>query len=698
MKRVYRTVFIVASLFLIVALTLPLSAFGSGTIKAYTNQAEVVIGEEIIWYIEMTGFFESTDCAFFLFHDASLIAYDPPSGATIYRFTPKEVGTYKLVVLVRDSTGMRTASSDIVTVRELLHVESITVNRPLISLGAVATWTVCAQGGSGDKSFGFFVYRDGELLELCVPDDPKSGILNYTPAKPGTYTVDVLASDASGKAKMAGAPIIVTDGSQETKPLMLTSVYANTPDAFVGDEVIWTATASGGHEAIAFTFFLYKDGALVSFTPVGTSSVFRLTPTEPGIYAVSAHASSGLENANLISGSVTVARPAGVRLTGVSCDKNKAALSESITFTAQAEGASGEVAYSFALYRDWVLIGLYETGASPMFSFSPTDLGIYSVVAYAKDDVRSASASSAEVRVVSAKLTVDSVTVDQLNGTVGKPVTWTVHTSGGENLKYMYFIYFYNEIIHASPITTENTFTYTPTASVGSTPYVLKGLVSDGVQTTSFSSAGVAVVKEDRSRIIAITPDKTTASPGETITWTVNVDNGIPADSIPDKLTYVLYRDRGENDPVDRRELVDYTVYSFIPEEPGSYLLTVFIDNGEPGCHYEADAPIVRVALPMLINFDVAVDFHQLPGLSHIDTNPVPTMPLMEIIAPNIDLPAVPTTPAPTLSIPEIIVPNIDLPVVLATTRPPMAPAKPTPAPTLNLNLIDFGKPRIRIP
>ena len=241
-------------------------------------------------------------------------------------------------------------------------------------------------------------------------------------------------------------------------------------------------------------------GSSRALRPWEQVSVFRLTPAEPGVYAVSAHASSGLESANLMSGEVTVAHPAGVRLTGVSCDRGKAVPGESITWTAQAEGAAGEVAYSFALYRDWALTGLYETGASPAFSFAPEEVGTYSVVACAKDDVRSASAHSADVRAVSAALTVDSVTADQLTGAVGTPITRTVDASGGDHLQYMYFVYFLNKVVYASPATAHNRLTYTTTDAT-ECGRMAEGARGDAEQTASFQ-AQRSRREEGRPRVV----------------------------------------------------------------------------------------------------------------------------------------------------------------------------------------------------
>jgi hypothetical protein len=164
------------------------------------------------------------------------------------------------------------------------------------------------------------------------------------------------------------------------------------------------------------------------------------------------------------------------------------------------------------------------------------------------------------------------------------------------------------------------------------------------------------------------------AFPGEKITWTVNVDNGNQAGNPPARLLYILFRGGDEYRAADEKDWGTETVYSFVPEEPGSYLLTVFISAGD-GSNYQADAPAVRVVSLMLTDFNAAIDLSQRPVLSLPDATPIPTMP-----------------------VPEFIIPHVNFPNVTATKRPPMAPAKPTPAPTLIPVHPNLEKPRLHLP
>ena len=663
MKRLLCYASLILILLLLTSIAPPSKAVGESLVEVSANRTEATTGESITWTVSLSGAWGSTTCAYFLYCDMKLIDIQTGSTLPFYQYTPDAPGFYRLSVYASDGTKSLSGSAEGVPVNAPLGIVSVDANRPRISLGAVATWTARTEGGSGNAHFGFFVYRDGDLLELCMPDDPESGILNYTPEEPGTYTVDVLASDASGKAKMEGAPIVVSENAAE--PLTVTSVFPNAYDLPLGREIVWTATASGGEESIAFSFFLYRDGELVSFTPMGTSSVYRLTPTEPGVYSVSVHVTSGLEFGNLKSGNVTIVQPEGVQLTSVDCDRNIAVLGEELTWTAQSGGALGEIAYSFALYRDWALMGLYETGDSPVFSFVPEEVGTYSVIVYAKDDVSAASAPSADVRVVSAELSVDSVTPDQLTGVVGKPITWTVHATGGENLRYVYFVYLNWELVYSSDITTESAFTYLPTGSDDFNRYYIEGFVSDGEQMVSFQSAVLPVAGEGKPRILSIVPDQTIAYPGEKITWTVAVDYNTDSSEPIGQIAFWLMLDQGET-AIDYTEYARVASYAYVPTQPGTYRLIAAIDTGFN--HQVCEAPVVQVVDPTMPYFDIAIEPNYLPDIIRSSE-----------------------TPTPTLSMSEIVVPHVDFSDVLATTRPPMAPEKPkptpTPAPTIKLDL-----------
>ncbi len=674
MKQFLRFASIVLALIILIPIIPMVMADEEPLAEVSADRTEGTTGEQITWTVSPSAAWAPATCAYLLYRDMQLIDYQPASGALFYQYTPDTAGRYRLIVCASDGAKSVFVSSGDVLVLAPLRIVSVAANRPRISLGSVATWTARAKGGDGKTLFAFFIYRNGVLLELRIPDDPESGILNYTPEKPGTYTVDVLASSSNGKAKMAGATIVVTEG--ESKPLALTSVYADAPDVLLGEEIVWSATASGGNETIAFTFFLYKDGELLSFAPVGTSSVFRVTPAEPGVYAVSVHANSGLENANLMSGNVTVVQPGGIRLTSVTCNRNKAVLGEPLTWTAQTDGALGTVDYSFALYRDWKFIGLYETSSSPTFSFTPEAAGTYSVIAYAKDGLRSASAPSADVLVVSTGLFVESVTTDQLTGAVGKPITWTVHTTGGKNLKYMYFVYMNWELVYSSGIMTESTFTYTPNGTTNFYRYYIEGIVSDGEQMVSFKSPVLPVAVAGRPRILSIVPDRTTSYPGQKITWTVEVDYGADLSDEIGQIAFWLFHDSDET-AVDYTEYASVTSYAFTPTQPGKYLLHAAIDTGSD--YLVAEALPAMVIDPTSIEFDIVLEPGHPPDIV-LNT----------------------ATPAPTPPISQITLPDVDFSAILATTRPPMAPEKPnptpTPAPTVNTNLPKTVIPNIRLP
>jgi hypothetical protein len=157
----------------------------------------------------------------------------------------------------------------------------------------------------------------------------------------------------------------------------------------------------------------------------------------------------------------------------------------------------------------------------------------------------------------------------------------------------MYFVYRENDVVYTSPITTENSVTYTPTEA-GAAPYYLRGFVSDGEQTADFESDRFMVEYEGWPHIVSAVPDRMVAYPGQTITWTVIIDYGTETNGQTGGISYVL---TGETTGVvDARAWGDSTTYSFAPTEPDVYHLQVALMCSS--WFLGANAPAVRVAEP----------------------------------------------------------------------------------------------------
>lgn len=646
----------------------PLPARAVGQLTVTCDRAEAEVGETISWQLVLAGWDPSPSCAFFLYRGPSLVAYAPPGDAITYAYTPDAPGVYSLVAVGRDASGSVRASGGTVEVSDGPPViASVTASRQQIALGDAATWTCQAVGA---RAYGFFVYRDDQLLDFLVPENGASNVVSYTPAEPGTYTVQALAANAAGKTKAGGAPVVVTEG--QGAALSLVSVSANVSEARVGDEIVWTAVAGGGEGQLAFTFFVYRDGELLSMYATGPSGVFRDTPTEPGIYQVSVHVGSGLESANLAGGAVTVADSEGVRLSGVDTSAWKVALGSDVTWTARPENASGAATYAFAVYRDGAFAAFIDTGANPALNYLPAYVGTYSAVAFASDGGHAASAASGETRVVDAVLSVDSVSADALSVCVGEPVTWTVSASGSGNLQYMYIVYCGADQVAPAVTSSDPTFSYVPD-QVGQ-EYAIAGLVSDGAQTADFASAPVRTFAAGTPHILSITPDQADIRLGEAILWTVEVANPAGVTGYQ----YTLYGNAAGI--VSETGWLTENTFLCAPTEPDEYTLTVQLSS-DPWGFLNAAAARFTVREP------ASLDFAAVGALS-------------DVVAPALSgLPEHIVTPAPTLSTNvEIVVPKVKFPS--ATTRPPMAPslpkATPTPAPTINPGI--FQPPTLKIP
>ncbi len=652
-------------------------AHAVGTVSVVCDRAQAKCGETITWQISFEGWDAQPPCAFFLYCDARLLAYEPSAVASYYSTVPDAPGVYTLIVVACDASGaVRQSGGSCEVSSGAPEILLLSASRTEVPLGVTIAWTCVARGAKG---YGFFVYRDGTLLDLVVAKDGEPNVAEYTPTTPGTYTVEVLATNADGKTKAKGAPVNVAEA--KGAPFTIADVSVNLQSAQVGDEIIWTAAVSGGQDRVAFTFFLYRDGALQSFFPTGASGVFRYTATEPGVYSVSVHAQSGLESANGMGADVSVADRPGVRVSGVTASAWKVVLGDKITFTAQVTGAVGEVQYAFALYRDGAFVEWIETGASAAIKYQPGTVGAYSAVAFARDAVRASSASSGETKVVGAELAVDSVTADALSVCVGEPITWTVHTSGAGQLTYMYLLYCGADQVGPAVNASEPTFSCVPDR-IGQ-EYQVVGIVSDGTQTADFASVPVRTFAVGTPHILSITPDKSDIRLGEAVLWTVAVANPQNVEGY----RYTLYGN-ASGIMSETGWLMENT-FLIAPTAPDNYALTVELLT-DPWGFMNIAAASFSVKRPASLDFAAAQALSdvEVPGLS-------PHLPSLGATT----APDETTTPVPTLmSGTEFIRPELQLPH--ATTRPPMAPEKPkptpTPAPTINPN--QLKPPTLHIP
>ena len=249
-----------------------------------------------------------------------------------------------------------------------------------VTAGATATFTVAATGTG--LSYQWQYSKDGSTWT------------NKSGATAASYTVTAKTSYDGMRYR---CKVTNEGGSVYSDPAMLTvsaaapvisSIKADKTDAFAGEKITWTATATGGTGALQYYFILYKDGTKLKTRSYSTTLTFSYTPTEAGSYKVKVYVKDTADNkANKISAAVTVTESTPLAIASVKANKTSANVGETITWTATASGGMETLQYYFILYKDGTKIKTQSYSTANTFSYTPTEAGTYKAEVYVKDSI-----------------------------------------------------------------------------------------------------------------------------------------------------------------------------------------------------------------------------------------------------------------------------------------------------------------------
>ena len=285
MKKLFSLFLCLILLFGLLPMAAPATAADTAitvsSIKA--NKTSAKTGEAITWTASASGGSGSLQYYFRIYKDGTLIKKGSYGTAKTFTYTPKQAGSYKAKVYVKDSSGKKVSKLSAavnVTASSAIVVSSMQANKTSAEVGEPIIWNAAASGGSGSLQYCFRIYRDGSLVKKGSYSSTKA--FTYTPKQTGSYKAKVYVKDASGaKVSKLSAAVTVTEG---TTGIVVDSIMANKSSAEVGEPIIWIANASGGTGTLQYCFRIYKDGDLVKKGSYGTTKAFTFTPTETGSY------------------------------------------------------------------------------------------------------------------------------------------------------------------------------------------------------------------------------------------------------------------------------------------------------------------------------------------------------------------------------------------------------------------------------
>ena len=271
--------------------------------------------------------------------------------------------------------------------------------------------------------------------------------------------------------------------------------------------------------------------------------------------------------------------PGGLSIASVTVDKTEAQVGDTITWTSEAADGDGTYRYCFYVFKDGAIEERGKYGAANRYTYTPETAGVYTVRAYVKDGTgKIASLDNAGSVTVTEKtvpaLAVVSVTSSVTQAQVGDSITWTSEAAGGDGTyRYCFYVFKNGAIEERGKYGASNRYTYTPeTAGV----YTVRAYVKDGTgKITSLDQAGSVTVAEKVIpvlTVVSVTPDKTQAQAGDSITWTAEAANAAGA------VRYCFYvfkngaiEERGSYGPAN--------YYTFTAGEPGTYTVRVYVKD-----------------------------------------------------------------------------------------------------------------------
>ncbi len=273
----------------------------------------------------------------------------------------------------------------------------------------------------------------------------------WTPAATGTYTLQVIAHDATtnSSAKSAMLSYQVTAGGNGALSNVELSTNVPSPQP-VNSPVTLSAVATGGVN-IQYQFWVYNPSVIPAWSQLqeySASASCVWTPSVPGSYLLSATAKDGTTGAE-VNATLWYSITGGVPLTAVSVTASSSSpqpVNTPITLTAMATGGTN-VQYQFWLYTPngtpaWSPLQAYSSSAS--CTWNPNGPGDYLLSVSAKDGVTGTEVNATLWYSITGGVPLTAVVVTTSLSSpqpVNTPITLTATATGGTSVQYQFWLY-----------------------------------------------------------------------------------------------------------------------------------------------------------------------------------------------------------------------------------------------------------------
>ena len=436
----------------------------------------------ITWTADATGGVTPLTYNFYSSKDGGSEVLEQTDTVKTWAWTPTEVGTYTVKVVVTDSSvpaaSVDSGWTSFTIINPPIVLSSLTPNptSPQVK-NTTITWTATASGGVGALSYKFQTWHSS--TGILTPQTGSSNTYAWTPATVGGNYVKVIVTDTVGQSVDSGLiPYQIANPA-----VVLSSLTPDPASPQVKNTTItWTATASGGTGALTYKFQTWHSSTGTLSPQTGSSNTFAWTPATVGSNYVKVIVTDTVGQ-SVDSGWIAyqIVNPYVVLSSLTPAPASPQVKNTTITWTATASGGTGALTYKFQTWHSSTGILTPQTGSSNTYSWTPATVGSNYVKVIVTDTVgQSVDSGWIPYQIVNPYVVLTSMTPNPTSPQVANtPITWTADASGGTGaLTYKFQTWHSSTGILTPQNGSSNTYAWTP-VTVGSN-YV-KVIVTDTV-------------------------------------------------------------------------------------------------------------------------------------------------------------------------------------------------------------------------
>ena len=292
--------------------------------------------------------------------------------------------------------------------------------------------------------------------------------------------------------------------------------------------------------------------------------------------------------------------PISFSVTEVTVTPDPAAIGDTLTWTAAVSGGTGAIRYCFYIFKDGAVKERGSYGTANTYTYTPTETGTWTVRVYAKDSTGTVATldNAGAVTVTATRpLTVSDARADKTAAAIGDPITWTASASGGTApYRYCFYVFKDGAVKERGSYGAANAYTCTLTETG---TWTVRVYVKDayGTVATLDKAGAVTVSAALPLTVTKATPGKTSAAPGEAVTWTAAASGG----TAPYRYCFYVFKDGAVK---ERGSYGAANAYTCTLTETGTWTVRVYVKDasGTVATLDKAGAVTVSAALPLTVS------------------------------------------------------------------------------------------------